>query len=191
MNSRDRILDVAAESFLNEGYRSTRMTQIAHKANLSRAMLYKYFDTKEAVLLALNSKVIDDARNQGLDLLLAEGPAGKRIGNWLRDSLHSQWRHHAVRVVTIEETQGILMANANATICIVDEVKQALTKAIKQGVLSGEFRSSLKAPDAAYTLQALLLGLHRNNVSSRPLFEVRDKKHIDTAIELILGGLRS
>ncbi len=189
MNSRDRILNTAAESFLSNGYNNSRMTNIAKQASVSRATLYKQFATKEAVLIALNDKVIHDARTTGLSLLKAKGKTVDRISNWLKDSLLSQWRHHAVRVVTLEETQGVLLNNTRETIYIVDDVKKALEKALRQGIKLKEIRRDVNPSQVAYTLQAILLGLHRNNVSERPMFEIKTEKQIETAIHLILRGL--
>lgn len=189
MNTRDRILDAAAESFLEQGYRNSRMLAIAKRAGISRAALYQHFSGKEAVLLALNERVIDDARSNGLALLRQPGPAAERISNWLRDSLHSQWRHHAVRVVTIEETQELLLTDSGATLCIIEEVASALESAVRSGVKAGEMRADLKPAQVAYALQSVLLGLHRNNVSRRSLLAMRDEAHITTTINLLVRGL--
>lgn len=189
MNTRDRILDVAAESFLSEGYRNSRMLAIARRAGISRAALYKYFPDKESLLISLNERVISDARSHGVALLRATGLAGQRIGNWLRDSLQSQWRHNAVKVVTLEETQGILLADSVAMDAILTSVAGVLESVIRQGVRSGEFCADLKPRQAAYAIQSLLLGLHRNNVSQRPILEVRDDRQIDAVVEIIVGGL--
>jgi AcrR family transcriptional regulator len=189
VNTRDRILDAAAESFLEQGYRNSRMLAIAKRAGISRAALYQHFSTKEAVLLALNERVIDDARSNGLALLREALPAAERISNWLRDSLLSQWRHHAVRVVTIEETQELLLTDSGATLCIIEEVASALESAVRAGVKAGELRADLKPAQVAYALQSVLLGLHRNNVSRRSLLAMQDEAHITTTINLLVGGL--
>lgn len=191
VNTPDRILDVAAECFLVEGYGNSRMTDIAQRAEVSRAALYKYFPNKESLLIALNERVIDDAREHGVKRLLEKGPAATRIANWLRDSLLSQWRHNAVKVVVREENQGILTTDSIATQAILSSVAKALESAIRHGIKSGEFRADLKPQAVAYSIQSLLLGLHRNNVSQRPILEIRDDKHIDTVVEIIVGGLKA
>jgi AcrR family transcriptional regulator len=189
MNTRDRILDVAAESFLVEGYTNSRMLEIARRVGVSRAALYKYFPDKRAVLLALNDRVIKDAEARGIPQLLKPGPAADRLGAWLEDNLRSQWRHNAVRVVTLEETQGVLAEDGVATQALLAKVGRALESTIRAGIRSGEFRADLKAKDEAYTIQSLVLGLHRNNVSLRPILEIRLDKHIETVIQILVGGL--
>ena len=43
----------ALELFANEGYHNTSILKIAQKANVSKGLLYNYFDSKEALLKAI------------------------------------------------------------------------------------------------------------------------------------------
>lgn len=190
MNTRDRILDTAAEIFLVEGYQNSRMIEIAKRAEVSRPNLYKYFPDKPSLLIALNERVIHDAQEHGIAQLLSEGSAGERIGNWLRDNLRSQWRHNAVRVVTHEEAQGVLAEDSVATEAILANVAKALESTIRAGMKSGEFRDNLKPKQTAYAIQSILFGLNRNNVSLRPILSIREEKHIDAVVDLVVGGLK-
>lgn len=189
MSTRDRILDVAVESFLATGYANSRMTEIARQVGISRAALYKYFPDKRALLLGLNERVINDAEKQGVAQLLQPGSAAQRIGDWLRDNLRSQWRHNAVRVVTLEETQGALADDSVATQAILANIGRVLESTIRAGIRSGEFRAGLKPKEAAYAIQSLLLGLHRNNVSLRPILEIRGERPIHNVVDILVSGL--
>jgi AcrR family transcriptional regulator len=189
LDSRDRILAAAAESFLLLGFRESRMANIAKEAEVSRAWLYRQFPTKETLLLALNDRVIDDARSVGLQLLKDTFSPALRLRNWLRWSLQSPWRQHAVRVVTMEDYQSSLLADEGATLEIIQDTASALKRVIRAGVKNGEFRADLKPADVVHTLQAMLMGLHRNNVSKRPLFEVKSEAQIKNAIAILLNGI--
>jgi AcrR family transcriptional regulator len=46
-----RILDAATEMFVENGYKNTRMTEIAKKLGVSKGALYQYFKSKEELLL--------------------------------------------------------------------------------------------------------------------------------------------
>jgi len=46
-----RITDAATEMFLENGYKKTKMTEIAKKLGVSKGALYQYFKSKEALLL--------------------------------------------------------------------------------------------------------------------------------------------
>ncbi|PBC92793.1 transcriptional regulator, TetR family [Streptomyces sp. OV198] len=55
---RDTVLDVAAELVSEQGLRAVTMSQIAERAGIGRATLYKYFPDVEAILLAWHDRQI-------------------------------------------------------------------------------------------------------------------------------------
>lgn len=50
---REAILDAAEQVFLKEGFQSAKMVDVAESTGVSVGTLYNYFDSKEAVFLAL------------------------------------------------------------------------------------------------------------------------------------------
>lgn len=50
---RQDLLDAAAQCFLNNGYRLPSCAEVARAAGVAKGTVYLYFDTKEAVFLAL------------------------------------------------------------------------------------------------------------------------------------------
>jgi AcrR family transcriptional regulator len=48
-----RIIEAATEMFLENGYKKTKMTEIAKSLGVSKGALYQYFKSKEALLLAV------------------------------------------------------------------------------------------------------------------------------------------
>lgn len=67
--TRDRILDAAAELFITRGYTQSPLSAIAHDVGITKASLYYHFASKEAILLALISPMLD-----GIDALLEGTP---------------------------------------------------------------------------------------------------------------------
>jgi AcrR family transcriptional regulator len=65
-NTRQRILDVALELFLKQGYEHTSLREIAERVEVTKAALYYHFKTKEDLLQA-----IADSLSRPLDELLA------------------------------------------------------------------------------------------------------------------------
>ena len=47
------IMDAALEQFASEGYYATTISQIANHAGISKGLLYNYFESKEALLIAI------------------------------------------------------------------------------------------------------------------------------------------
>lgn len=54
------ILDAALELFANKGYALTSISQIAEKANISKGLMYNYFESKEELLKTIIINLIDE-----------------------------------------------------------------------------------------------------------------------------------
>jgi AcrR family transcriptional regulator len=57
------ICETALDLFANNGYHATSVSQIAKEANMSKGLLYNYFDSKEALL----TSIIDNGFNELID----------------------------------------------------------------------------------------------------------------------------
>ncbi|WP_170601135.1 TetR/AcrR family transcriptional regulator [Ruegeria arenilitoris] len=63
-----RILDAAMACFLDQGYHATKMQDVAHQAGMAKGTLYLYFQSKEALLLALLQRYFEDIRARISDI---------------------------------------------------------------------------------------------------------------------------
>jgi AcrR family transcriptional regulator len=68
---RDEILEVARAAFLELGYERTSMAEIATRVGGSKATLYGYFPSKEALLLATVNRLGEQYINPALEQLEA------------------------------------------------------------------------------------------------------------------------
>lgn len=57
--SKKKIMDTAFELFAERGYYQTSIAEVAAKAQVSKGLIYNYFESKEALLLALVQKSFD------------------------------------------------------------------------------------------------------------------------------------
>ena len=64
---RTRILCAAQEVFAQEGFRSAEVKTIAERAGVGKATIYKFFPSKEALLLV----IVEESLNYVRDLTLA------------------------------------------------------------------------------------------------------------------------
>jgi len=72
-----RILNAATEMFIENGYKNTKMTEIAQKLGVSKGALYQYYKSKEALLLEViksgaqfrRSSVFNNMTTEQLQLL--------------------------------------------------------------------------------------------------------------------------
>lgn len=60
---RSRILDAALHLFGTQGYNNTSISQIAKKADISKGLIYNYFESKEAVVQEILNSGIDQMLN--------------------------------------------------------------------------------------------------------------------------------
>lgn len=80
--TRAHMIDVAIELFFTQGYEQTTMEQIAERADVGSTTLYRYFPTKDLLLLhqlsafdwgpALRTRPADEAIDVSLGLLLRD-----------------------------------------------------------------------------------------------------------------------
>src|SRR3954470_10186837 len=101
---RDEILDVAAQCFADKSYHAASMNDIAAACGTSKARLYHYYESKEAILydlldrytqrlLAVIGQVEATAQRRNLDERAA---LHELIRNFLEEYEHSATRHAAL-----------------------------------------------------------------------------------------------
>ncbi len=61
--SEEKILNAALELFATNGYKNTAISEIAKKAEISKGLMYNYFDSKKALLRAIVTKAITEGHN--------------------------------------------------------------------------------------------------------------------------------
>lgn len=59
---RDRILDAAKQCFIEHGFHAASMASIADAAHMSAGLIYRYFDSKNAIILAIIERQLEGAR---------------------------------------------------------------------------------------------------------------------------------
>lgn len=79
--TREQILEVAAELFLSQGYDETTMEQIAEAAEVAPSTLYRYFPSKDLLILGRLTESIQ------LGAALRRRPEGETLPQALRETL--------------------------------------------------------------------------------------------------------
>lgn len=78
---RQRILTRAQEVFAREGFRSAEVKTIAEQAGVGKATIYKFFDSKEHLLLTVVEENLIKVRDMALAKLMAQGEPLARLEN--------------------------------------------------------------------------------------------------------------
>jgi TetR/AcrR family transcriptional regulator len=77
--TRARILAAAIRQFSENGLAGARTGQIAEEAGVNKALLYYYFQGKEALYAAALESVIEGVRKSSLAMLESNAPVGERF----------------------------------------------------------------------------------------------------------------
>lgn len=76
---RGRILATAQEVFAEHGFRSADVKTIAERAGVGKATIYKFFDSKEALLLIIVEENLNHIRDIVLKQLISNKPPLERL----------------------------------------------------------------------------------------------------------------
>jgi AcrR family transcriptional regulator len=149
---REAVLDAAAALVAEHGLRSVTMSQIAERAGIGRATLYKYFPEVDAILLAWHERQITAHLAQLVRVRDQAGDAGGRLEAVLEayaDITHETRRHHDTDLAAfLHRDEHVADAQRQLHTMIRDLVSDAAT--------AGAVRDDI-APDelATYCLHAL------------------------------------
>ena len=81
---RSRILDAALEVFANEGFRAAEVKTVAEKAGVGKATIYKFFKSKEDLLLVLVDENLSHIRDLAIKSLIGPGTPMDKLESAVR-----------------------------------------------------------------------------------------------------------
>jgi TetR/AcrR family transcriptional regulator len=140
--TRARILDAAIGEFSENGLAGARTEQIAEAAGVNKALLYYYFQGKEALYTAALEKVAERAVTSGLAALRSQRSAGDRLLRFTLnhfDRIHSQ---RAFQSLMQQELMRLQRGEQNALTPLVEKVFRPMMGELKsllaEGMRTGE-----------------------------------------------------
>ena len=198
--TREHILAVAERLFTKTGLFETQMMDVAKAADVSRTTLYRYFQDKLDLSIAILERVVDDmetrARQEDLQL---EGCGIERLDGYLRRRWCSaKFRMHR-RFFAEFDT---FFSGPRLPVAFKGRLEEALRKhsldhlraIICDGIQDGSIRPDIDADLAAVTVLNAVRGLfQRVLLRGKVLVEVQRgqlSKITDEHIRFLLDGLR-
>lgn len=184
-STRERILEIALELFIEEGYDKTSIRDIAERLGTTKAALYYYFKSKSEILLELHLR-LHGIGTQLLDALEALPDARARVAAWpslldelitaadqnreliqlhqrnesALEHLHDSERHHAAND-DIERKVRLLLGDRE----IPARLRMLMTcsiGAVMSGLLSDWFVDELPHEERIKLLRETVGGMFRN-----------------------------
>ena len=149
---REATLDAAAALLAKHGLRGVTMSQIAERAGIGRATLYKYFPDVEAVLAAWHERQVGGHLKQLAELRHRPGDASERLAAVLEAYALIQ---HDVRVMHRTELAAHLHRGEHVARA-QNHLKDFITSLLSEGARAGQLRNDVAPEELAdFCLHAL------------------------------------
>ncbi|MDB4917491.1 MAG: TetR/AcrR family transcriptional regulator [Gemmatimonadetes bacterium] len=190
------LLEAALKVFAENGYRNTRLDDVAEAAGVTKGTIYHYFDTKEELLLSAieHYQALAFGRVEGV-LQDVHLPASTRIRLLVR-------KMFSVRAPSSRYLLALLVRAAAHEVRRVHDtwlrdgpVKLwgLIAQLVEEGKDRGEFRPDADGDAGARLLvSGLMLQLiWQQHAAAVPALAIDEDRLIDSTVELFLAGLRS
>ncbi|MGC4068140.1 MAG: TetR/AcrR family transcriptional regulator [Polyangiaceae bacterium] len=157
---REAILDAAERVFLTDGFQSAKMVDVAEATGVSVGTLYNYYDSKEAVFMAL----VERHRTRYFDMLCAsfatEDPI-QQLRELVGRSLDFVEKNGALFAIYLRSTTPILDGAMRCTPAINpaednDRYLTLLGQLLTRGIEAGKLRNDIPIDELVWTLHSLM-----------------------------------
>lgn len=97
------LVEAAASVFQAKGYHNTSIDDIAEAAGISRPTVYKYADSKRALLDGMVTTVCDELGSRLRSAVTSSGPPGDRLRQVVREHVHAATAMNAFYAIVFSE----------------------------------------------------------------------------------------
>src|SRR3954452_13994756 len=130
--NRARLIEVAAEAFRDEGL-DVGVDELARRAGVGVATLYRHFPAKPDLILAVTDNVLDELER-------AAATDGQTVAGFLEAALHLHCRNRGFLEALAQHDLP-----AGARDALIDRILAILDPIVATGHASGEIRDELDA----------------------------------------------
>jgi AcrR family transcriptional regulator len=147
-NIRDQILEAAGQHFSHYGYGKTTVADLAKAIGFSKAYIYKFFDSKQAIGEAICARCLGTIISAARESLAEGKSATDRLRRLLR-TLAIETTEIALKDEKLYEIAAYSRAEKwPSALRYLDEVGQILTGIIQDGRAQGEFEKKTPIDEA-------------------------------------------
>ncbi len=190
------LIGAALELFVEKGFASTRIEEVAQRAGVSKGTLYLYYASKEELLKAVIRQYLSSEIAQGAaDARAHQGSAGQA----LRELMVQWWTRvfdspaSGVFKLIITEVRNFPEIAEFYQHEVVLPGGQIIGEVIKRGITSGEFRPvDVEGAVHSIVLPMIMLCLHKHSLGvCMPVPSLLDARgFIEQHIDLLLIGMQ-
>lgn len=183
-----QLLAHAKQLFVTLGYQQTTTEKIAQAAGVTEPVLYRHFDSKKALFLAVLTEIREATVDRWRERLAEQGDPLHRLNHIIESYLGST-REHALeyRIMhrTLIETEDEEIAACLRAFYLDSET--FLAGVIREGQAAGFFRPDLDPRVGAWELIRTALGYTLTLPLGIPVYQEPD--YLQRAVECMLGCL--
>ena len=134
--SRQHILDAAAEVFAKNGLANTKISDLAEAAGVSQGLLYRYFTDKDDVFVALLERAVNGVNDIAQACIEQTGTPLEKL-RWFTEQVLQGMSEGRAYLQLISQAMA-LSGRAHETIWKLETVVKVLRDLIGEGQTSGE-----------------------------------------------------
>jgi AcrR family transcriptional regulator len=134
--SRQHILEVAAEVFAKKGLANTKISDLAEAAGVSQGLLYRYFTDKDDVFIALLERAISGVIQYAQTSLKQPGTPLEKL-HWLTEQVLQGMSEEPVYFQLFSQAMA-LSGGVYDTLAKLETVVKILRELITEGQSAGE-----------------------------------------------------
>jgi len=153
-----RIISAASELFKTCGYHPTTMDDIAEKAEISRATLFNYFPSKEALLLPWGQEIVEQQILPQLRKYMDTQPTVWQVFHFLFTKMNRTLREYP-DVIQAFVQEAAKDYHPGSTGSERMDPQEVYTQVIRHGQERGEIRTDLPIENLVSYLSALQMTL--------------------------------
>jgi AcrR family transcriptional regulator len=183
---RSRIVQTAERLFREIGYQKTTVADIARQLRMSPANVYRFFDSKKSINVAVARRLMGEVEDAALAIVGEPAPAAQRL-RALLSSIHLMNAERYVGDAKLHEMVAVAMEE-NWDVCVahMEQITTRIAEVIADGTVSGEFHAPDLELAAGCTCSAMIRFFHPQMIAQ---CAEKPGPTLDQMIDFVLAAL--
>ena len=140
-DTRERIMETAEALFRRLGFAKTAVADIAAELHMSPANIYRFFDSKNAIVQAICRRCLSEVEEKAWAVARSKAPAAQRMERMIleilayhKENLVTEHRVNELVVAAIEHSWDTIRAHK-------DVMRNVVGLVLRDGIDAGEFEA--------------------------------------------------
>jgi AcrR family transcriptional regulator len=148
---RERILEVAEEHFRRVGYHKTSVADIASELGMSRANVYRFFPSRDAINESICRRVVNEVAEIAFAIARTNETASEKLDRLLT-AIH---QHHKTKLIEEKRLHDMIVAAMQGNWAIIRAHIEMMVTIFEAIIREGTEAGDLKAEDPAEAARAV------------------------------------